>query len=90
MVMYIIKYDVEEEIVDLLLSEFPSDGIIQSQQTENSLLHYAAATKAPLAIMTKIYNYIPVALQRACDSNLNSPLHYLLYNRYWTTQSSQR
>ena len=53
MVMYIIKYDVEEEIVDLLLSEFPSNGIIQSQETENNLLHFAAATKAPLAIMKK-------------------------------------
>jgi len=82
MVMYIIKYDVEEEIVDLLLSEFPSNGIIQSQETENNLLHFAAATKAPLAIIKKIYNYVPVHVQRACDSNFNTPLHYLLYNRY--------
>ena len=82
MVMYIIKYAVQEEIVDLLLSEFPSDGFIRSQKTKNTLLHFAAATKAPLAIMQKIYNYVPVLQQRACDSNLNSPLHYLLYNRY--------
>ena len=82
MVMYIMKYAVQEEIVDLLLSEFPSDGFIQSQETKNTLLHFAAATKAPLAIMKKIYNYVPVPQQRACGSNLNSPLHYLLYNRY--------
>ena len=82
MVMYIIKYTVQEEIVDLLLSEFPSDGFIRSEEMKNTLLHFAAATKAPLAIMKKIHNYVPAPQQRACDSNLNSPLHYLLYNRY--------
>ena len=82
MVMYIIKYTVQEEIVDLLLSEFPSDGFIRSEEMKNTLLHFAAATKAPLAIMKKIHNYVPAPQQRACDSNLNSPLHYLLYNRH--------
>ena len=115
MVMYVIKYVVEDDIVDLLLSEFPSDGMIPPRNPsgdppttppgtrrggplvgegggacgglwatspKSTLLHFAAGTKAPLAIMKKIYNYVPVAQRHACDSNSNSPLHYLLYNRH--------
>jgi len=80
--MYMIKYNVEVNTMDLYMAEFPNDGIIILQQRRCTLLHYAATMKVSLSVMDKIYRNMPVECHRQCDSDGNSPLHYLLYNRY--------
>jgi len=80
--MYLIKYDVNEDITDLYLSEFPSDGIIRTEGYTCSLLHFAAIIKAPFYILHKIFNLIPENARRTTDLCGNTPLHYIFYNRY--------
>ena len=80
--MYMIKYNVEVNTMDLYMAEFPNDGIIAVQNRRCTLLHYAATMKVSVCIIDKIYRNMPVECHRQCDSDGNSPLHYLLYNRY--------
>jgi len=80
--MYLIKYDVNEEITDLYFSEFPSDGIIRTESYTCSLLHFAAIIKAPFYILHKIFKLIPENARRTKDLCGNTPLHYIFYNRY--------
>jgi len=80
--MYMIKYEVEINTMELYMAEFPNDGVVRTKNGFCTLLHFAAMLKVSVSILEKVYCSMPVACYQQCDSNGNSPLHYLLYNRY--------
>ena len=80
--MYMIKYEVQEDIMDMYMNEFPNNGIVQTSSMTCSLLHFAAMMKSPVAILDKVYQKMPEESRTIFDTHGNTPLHYMFHNRY--------